>query len=183
MSCGVGHRCGLNPVWLWLWLWCRLMAIALIQSLAWEPPYAVGVALKRQKTNKIFFPAVIKLGNRVSEAGKGQGHLTPTSGPLTSLLVAPCYLFYKRAIWGVILQTLVPQGSPHTSTLKTFPLPRPNPSLSESERGGESGQLFQLEKCARCLQISGELSNSPVNILTRAKVLLLLLLLFFFFYY
>ena len=32
-----------------LWLWCRPAATALIQLLAWEPPYAVGVALKRQK--------------------------------------------------------------------------------------------------------------------------------------
>ena len=32
-----------------LWLWYSLAAIAPIQLLAWEPPYAVGVALKRQK--------------------------------------------------------------------------------------------------------------------------------------
>ena len=31
-----------------LWLWFRLTAMALIQCLAQEPPYAVGVALKRQ---------------------------------------------------------------------------------------------------------------------------------------
>ena len=43
---GVGHRWGLDP----MWLWCRLAAIALIRSLAWELPYAVGVALKRQKS-------------------------------------------------------------------------------------------------------------------------------------
>ena len=29
-----------------LWLWCRLSAVALIRLLAWEPPYAMGVALK-----------------------------------------------------------------------------------------------------------------------------------------
>ena len=29
-----------------LWLWCRLAATALIRPLAWEPPYAVGVAKK-----------------------------------------------------------------------------------------------------------------------------------------
>ena len=29
-----------------LWLWCRLAVVALIQPLAWEPPYAVGGALK-----------------------------------------------------------------------------------------------------------------------------------------
>ena len=29
-----------------VWLWCRLAAIALNGPLAWEPPYAMGVALK-----------------------------------------------------------------------------------------------------------------------------------------
>ena len=47
MSCGVGHRRGSDPVLLWLWR--SLAAIALIRPLAWEPPYAVGVALKRRK--------------------------------------------------------------------------------------------------------------------------------------
>ena len=47
MSCGVGCRCSLNPALLWLWR--RPAAVALIQALAWEPPYAAGVALKRQK--------------------------------------------------------------------------------------------------------------------------------------
>ena len=32
-----------------LWLWCRLVAAAPIRALAWEPPYATGTALKRQK--------------------------------------------------------------------------------------------------------------------------------------
>ena len=32
-----------------LWLWCRSAAAALIQPLAWELPYAAGVALKRKK--------------------------------------------------------------------------------------------------------------------------------------
>ena len=43
----MGHRRGLDPML--LWLRCRLAAVALIGPLAWEPPYAVGVALKRQK--------------------------------------------------------------------------------------------------------------------------------------
>ena len=34
------------------WLWRRPAAAAPIQPLAWEPPYASGGALKRQKTNK-----------------------------------------------------------------------------------------------------------------------------------
>ena len=32
-----------------LWLWCRPAAVAPIRPLAWEPPYASGAALKRQK--------------------------------------------------------------------------------------------------------------------------------------
>ena len=48
MSCGVGRRHSLDLVL--LWLWGRLVATALIGPLAWEHPYAVGAALKRQKT-------------------------------------------------------------------------------------------------------------------------------------
>ena len=35
-----------------LWLWPRLAATAPIRPLAWEPPYALAVALKRQKTKR-----------------------------------------------------------------------------------------------------------------------------------
>ena len=47
MSCGVGRRCGLDLAL--LWLWHRPAAVALIRPLAWEPLYATGAALKRQK--------------------------------------------------------------------------------------------------------------------------------------
>ena len=50
MSCGVGHRCGSDLAW--LWLWCRPEAVAPIPPLAWEPPYAMGVALKSIKKKK-----------------------------------------------------------------------------------------------------------------------------------
>ena len=47
MSCGVGCRHGSDPELLWL---ChRLVAIALIELLAWEPSYVMGATLKRQK--------------------------------------------------------------------------------------------------------------------------------------
>ena len=46
MCCSVGRRCGLDLAW--LWLWCRLAAAALIRPLAWELPYATGVALKKK---------------------------------------------------------------------------------------------------------------------------------------
>ena len=31
-----------------LWLWCRLAAVALIQRLAWELPYAMGACAKKK---------------------------------------------------------------------------------------------------------------------------------------
>ena len=36
-----------------LWLWCRPEAVALIQPLAWEPPYATGEALKSKKKRSL----------------------------------------------------------------------------------------------------------------------------------
>ena len=47
MSCGVGRRHGLDLVLLWLWR--RPAAIALIEPLAWEPPYAMDAALGKKK--------------------------------------------------------------------------------------------------------------------------------------
>ena len=47
MSCGVGGRRGSDPAL--PWLWSRPAAVALIQPLAWEPPYAAGAALKSGK--------------------------------------------------------------------------------------------------------------------------------------
>ena len=43
-SCGVGRRCGLDPML--LGLWCRPASIG---PLAWEPPYAMGAALKKEE--------------------------------------------------------------------------------------------------------------------------------------
>ena len=45
MNCGVGCRQGSD----WALLWHRPAAVALIRTLALEPPYAAGVALKRPK--------------------------------------------------------------------------------------------------------------------------------------
>ena len=50
MSCGVGCRHGSDPAL--LWLWGRLAAAAPIGPLAWEPPYATNVALKKTKKKK-----------------------------------------------------------------------------------------------------------------------------------
>ena len=50
MSCVVGCRCGSDPEL--LWFWHRPAATAPIGPLAREPPYAMGVALKRQEMKK-----------------------------------------------------------------------------------------------------------------------------------
>jgi len=47
VSCGVGHRGSSGPEL--LWLWHRPAATAPTGPLAWEPTYATGAALKRQK--------------------------------------------------------------------------------------------------------------------------------------
>ena len=63
MSCGINRRRGSDTVL--LWLWCRLAATALIQSLAWEPPYAVGAAQKKTKKKDDFVPMEAELGQDV----------------------------------------------------------------------------------------------------------------------
>ena len=50
MSCGVGRSLGLDLAL--LWLWHRLADVAPIRPLAWETPYAKGVALKSRKKRK-----------------------------------------------------------------------------------------------------------------------------------
>ena len=50
MSCGVDCRHDSDLVLLWLWLWQA--AVALIRPLAWEAPYASGVALKSKNKEK-----------------------------------------------------------------------------------------------------------------------------------
>ena len=46
----IGHRCGSDAMLLWL---CRKQAaVALLQPLAWEPPYAAGAALEKKKKKK-----------------------------------------------------------------------------------------------------------------------------------
>ena len=50
ISCGVGSRHSSDLVL--LWLWHRPVATTPIRPLAWEPPYAAGVVLKRLKNFK-----------------------------------------------------------------------------------------------------------------------------------
>ena len=45
-----------------LWLWCRLAATALIGPVAWEPPYAVDVALKIEERKEKYKQKEMRLG-------------------------------------------------------------------------------------------------------------------------
>ena len=64
----MGRRLGLDPVW----LWCRPTAIALIQPLAWELPYAAGAGLK-SKNKPTQIPStdyVLSLYNKIYDNKK-----------------------------------------------------------------------------------------------------------------
>ena len=63
MSCGVGLRCRSDPPL--LWLCCRPAAVVPIQPLAWEPPYAMCVTLKRQTKNLRQQPGKMLIYERV----------------------------------------------------------------------------------------------------------------------
>ena len=71
MSCGVGHRCSSDLAL--LWLLHRPEATALIQPVAWDPPYAVGVALKkRKKRHEIYLPCHKKFNISFVHVRKGR---------------------------------------------------------------------------------------------------------------
>ena len=77
MSCGVGCRCSSNPTL--LWLCCRPAAVALIQPLAWELPYAMDVALKRK----------LKISRKRHFFGTRQIRLWILGRPITSYVTLP----------------------------------------------------------------------------------------------
>ena len=51
MSRRVGHRRGSDLVYIAVAYWCRPAAVAPIQSLARELPYAAGAALKKKRSD------------------------------------------------------------------------------------------------------------------------------------
>ena len=59
MSCGIGQRHGLDLAL----LWHKLAAVAPIQPLAWERPYATGVALNSKTKTKslVIFGLLVKI--------------------------------------------------------------------------------------------------------------------------
>ena len=76
VSCGVGCRQGSDPKLLWLWY--RPAATAPIGPLAWEPSYAVGATLKRQKEGR--------KGGRKEGRRKERKSLSPFGGIISPIL-------------------------------------------------------------------------------------------------
>ena len=105
MICGIGCRRGLDLVL--LWLWCRLAGVAPIRPLAWEPPYAMGVALKWQKRQKKkknaklswMFQRLLKETFNLKEMPQPGRHLYGSS---TFLLVSRIFILEKleNPAWG-----------------------------------------------------------------------------------
>ena len=74
MICGVGLR--RDSDLMWLWLWRKPAAVALIQPLVWEPPYAVGAALKRpKKQNKTKTPKLPMKNAQMASLVNSTNHL------------------------------------------------------------------------------------------------------------
>ena len=51
-------------------MWCRLVAAALIQPLAWEPPYAAGAAQEIAKIQKKNFEALCSFEKKMLTLSK-----------------------------------------------------------------------------------------------------------------
>ena len=85
MSCGVGRRRGSDPAL--LWLWCRLTATAPIGPLAWDPPYAMGAALKRRQKEKKYIYIYIPAGRGSWKERKGEGEGAVYTGTVFGALV------------------------------------------------------------------------------------------------
>ena len=76
MSCGVGRRRSLDVALLWLRR--RPAAVAPIQPLAWELPYALGAALKDKKTKKKRVEETLRSSsNHQSMLAVGNGEKVP----------------------------------------------------------------------------------------------------------
>ena len=113
MSCRVGCRRGLDPAW--LWLWHSPVAAAPIGPLAWEPPYAAGVALEKPKRQKketfVGAPPVaqlrIPLQFLVSQqrCGFDSGPTQGVKGSLIAIAVAQTQAmarnFHKLQVWAL----------------------------------------------------------------------------------
>ena len=142
MSCGVGPRHGLDPVL--VWLWCRPAAAAPTQPLAWEPPYAMGVALKWKKKLKLKKRIVTVSSHHVSDP---QIHLMICKKVfLFSFFFFFFFCYYRTAPVayggsqatgriGAIAASLHHSHSNLASKLRLQPIPQLMPDPQPTERG------------------------------------------------
>ena len=71
-----------------LWLWCQLAVAAPARPLAWEPPYAMGAALKKQKNkNKNRTKQTSKKPRRAMVGEGSEGEAAVAHPRSTSLLL------------------------------------------------------------------------------------------------
>ena len=105
MSCGVGLRCGSDPAL--LWLWCRLAAIALIWLLAWEPPHAMGAALKKKIKKKrnpfssLFFFLFLAVPPTCKRSRQSQATaVTPPNPQPLGRQGTPFTILFRSEVWG-----------------------------------------------------------------------------------
>ena len=114
MQCGVCSRCGWDVVLLWLWY--RLAAGALIQPLAWEPPYAAGAALKTNKQKllvlkKIIWKTLVSIQD-VAKESKGEFFKVIDEDKSISC-VSPFNKLVPPGLIFTLLQAHHQQGWPH----------------------------------------------------------------------
>ena len=147
MSCDVGCRHGLDSML--LWLWCRPAAVAPIQPLTWEPPYATSAALKSKKKKK---RERFKKQRSGAQPGLRAQHVkrTGTSPPLFKLLVAA---EGQQGLW-------VPR--PWVHSLSPFPLV---PAVSFSEIQEQVTCAEYLWNAQPCMEGFGSVSSfiSPAS--------------------
>ena len=144
MSCSVGHRWGSDPALLWLWY--RTVAVAPIQSLVWELPYAGGAALKSRKKKKKLHKREVSYNvpHRLPEGRIFQTPYSPShhrcSGGETHCI--------SRSGWKVVLL----MGSWRKGTREQGcigvgnPLPAPGSSVSEFENIHFSGEKAETRE-------------------------------------
>ena len=113
VSCSIGHRHGSDLTL--LWLWCRLVAVAPIQPLAWEPPFAACAALKSKKKKKKISAAPSYLRSKGPLAATSLLFLSSSTAPAT---LSPQPEACRSQVWcpgrtsgSQIHQKSFPQGS------------------------------------------------------------------------
>ena len=97
MSYGVVCRRGSDLALLWLWR--RSAAVARIRLLAWEPPYALGVALKKKITPLGTYYWYPHFSDEQTEAVRLSNFLASPSYQICTLSMAGAVLGKNKMIY------------------------------------------------------------------------------------